>query len=98
MTLKSEIPNGTPDVTLAPHGIENFNQLVDLRCLSNGQTIRYSFDGYTFLTNLYNMSNYTNIKNGSIRAYLNGANICIDAGYQWKSKVITVIVEYTKTA
>lgn len=98
VTLKSEIPNGTPDVTLAPHGIENFNQLVDLRCLSNGQTIRYSFDGYTFLTNLYNMSNYTNIKNGSIRAYLNGANICIDAGYQWKSKVITVIVEYTKTA
>lgn len=98
VTIKSNIENGTPDITSAPHGIENFNQLIDLRCLANGQTIRYSFNGYTFLTNLYNMSSYANIKNGSIRAYLNGANICIDAGYQWKNKVITVIVEYTKTA
>lgn len=98
VTIKSNITSGTPDVTITPHGIENFDKLINMRCVVNGNSLKYSFNGYTYQINLYNMSSYNNIKNYAIRAYFNGDSIYVDAGSGWKNKVITVIIEYTKTA
>lgn len=98
VTIRSDINSGTPDVTYVAHGIENFDELVNLRCLANKNSMKYCFDGYTYLINLYNMTSYNNIKNYSIRAYVDSDYIYVDAGFGWKNNVITVIIEYIKTA
>ena len=98
MTIRSDIANGTPAITSIEHGIENFNQLVDLRCINNNSTMKTSIGAYgLFPTNLTTLSSWSNIKNYSIRPTVTNTKIMIDAGIQWKGTVITVIVEYTKT-
>ena len=98
MTIRSDIQNGTPAITSIEHGIENFNQLVDLRCINKSSSMKTSIGAYgLFPVNLTNLSSWNNIKNYSIRPTVTSNKIMIDAGIQWKGTVITVIVEYTKT-
>ena len=98
MTIRSDIQNGTPAITSIEHGIENFNQLVDLRCINNNSSMKTSICAYGLIpSNLTNLSSWSNIKNYSIRPTVTNTKIMIDAGIQWKGAVITVIVEYTKT-
>ena len=98
MTIRSDIANGTPAITSIEHGIENFNQLVDLRCINNNSSMKTSIGAYGLIpSNLTNLSSWSNIKNYSIRPTVTNTKIMIDAGIQWKGAVITVIVEYTKT-
>ena len=98
MTIRSDIQNGTPAITSIEHGIENFNQLVDLRCINKSFSMKTSIGAYgLFPVNLTNLSSWNNIKNYSIRPTVTNTKIMIDAGIQWKGAVITVIVEYTKT-
>ena len=98
MTIRSDIQNGTPIITSIEHGIENFNQLVDLRCINNNSSMKTSIGAYGLMpVNLTNLSSWTNIKNYSIRSAVTKTKIMIDAGVRWKGAVITVIVEYTKT-
>lgn len=98
MTIRSDIANGTPAITSIEHGIENFNQLVDLRCINKSSSMKTSIGAYgLFPVNLTNLSSWNNIKNYSIRPTVTSSKIMIDAGIQWKGAVITVIVEYTKT-
>ena len=99
MTIRSDIQNGTPAITSIEHGIENFNQLIDLRCINKSSTMKTSIGAYgLFPVNLYtSLNSLTNIKNYSIRPTVTNTKIMIDAGIQWKGAVITVIVEYTKT-
>ena len=98
MTIRSDIQNGTPAITSIEHGIENFNQLVDLRCINKSSSMKTSIGAYgLFPVNLTNLSSWNNIKNYSIRPTVTNTKIMIDAGIQWKGTVITVIVEYTKT-
>ena len=98
MTIRSDIQNGTPQITSIEHGIENFNELVDLRCINKSSTMKTSIGAYgLFPVNLTSLSSWNNIKNYSIRPTVTNTKIMIDAGIQWKGAVITVIVEYTKT-
>ena len=99
VTIRSDIQNGTPAITSIEHGIENFNQLVDLRCINNNSTMKTSIGAYgLFPVNLYtSLNSLSAIKNYSIRPTVTNTKIMIDAGIQWKGAVITVIVEYTKT-
>ena len=98
MTIRSDIQNGTPTITSIEHGIENFNELVDLRCINKSSSMKTSIGAYgLFPTNLTMLSSWNNIKNYSIRPTVTSSKIMIDAGIQWKGAVITVIVEYTKT-
>ena len=98
MTIRSDIQNGNPAITSIEHGIENFNQLVDLRCINNNSSMKTSIGAYGLIpSNLANLSSWNNIKNYSIRPTITSSKIMIDAGIQWKGAVITVIVEYTKT-
>ena len=91
--------NGTPVITSVEHGIENFYQLVDLRCINNSSTMKTSIGAYGLIpTNLTNLSSWNNIKNYSIRPTVTSNKIMIDAGIQWNKAVITVIIDYTKTA
>lgn len=91
--------NGTPVITSVEHGIENFYQLVDLRCINNSSTMKTSIGAYGLIpTNLTNLSSWNNIKNYSIRPTVTSSKIMIDAGIQWNKAVITVIIDYTKTA
>ena len=98
VTIRSDIQNGTPAITSIEHGIENFNQLVDLRCINNNSSMKTSISAYGLMpSNLTILSSWSNIKNYSIRPTVTSNKIMIDAGIQWKGAVITVIVEYTKT-
>ena len=98
VTIRSDIQNGTPAITSIEHGIENFNQLVDLRCINNNSSMKTSIGSYGLVpSNLTILSSWNNIKNYSIRPTITPSKIMIDAGIQWKGTVITVIVEYTKT-
>ena len=98
VTIRSDIQNGTPAITSIEHGIENFNQLVDLRCINNNSSMKTSIGSYGLVpSNLTILSSWNNIKNYSIRPTVTNTKIMIDAGIQWKGAVITVIVEYTKT-
>ena len=98
VTIRSDIQNGTPAITSIEHGIENFNQLVDLRCINNNSSMKTSIGSYGLMpSNLTILSSWNNIKNYSIRPTVTSNKIMIDAGIQWKGTVITVIVEYTKT-
>ena len=98
VTIRSDIQNGTPAITSIEHGIENFNQLVDLRCINNNSSMKTSIGAYGLMpSNLTILSSWSNIKNYSIRPTVTNTKIMIDAGIQWKGAVITVIVEYTKT-
>lgn len=98
VTIRSDIQNGTPAITSIEHGIENFNKLVDLRCINNNSSMKTSIGSYGLIpSNLTILSSWNNIKNYSIRPTITPSKIMIDAGIQWKGNVITVIVEYTKT-
>ena len=99
VTIKSDIPSGTPAITSIEHGIENFNDLVDLRCINKSSTMKTSIGAYGLMpVNLYtSLNSLSTIKNYSIRPTVTKTKIMIDAGIQWKGSVITVIVEYTKT-
>ena len=99
MKIKDNIPSGTPDITSIEHGIENFNDLVDLRCINKSSSMKTSIGAYgLFPVNLYtSLNSLSSIKSYSIRPTITKTKIMIDAGIQWKGAVITVIVEYTKT-
>ena len=98
VTISSKT-NGTPVITSVEHGIENFYQLVDLRCINNNSSMKTSIGAYGLIpSNLTNLSSWNNIKNYSIRPTVTSSKIMIDAGIQWNNAVITVIIEYTKTA
>lgn len=98
VTISSKT-NGTPVITSIEHGIENFYQLVDLRCINNSSTMKTSIGAYGLIpSNLTNLSSWNNIKNYSIRPTVTSDKIMIDAGIQWNKAVITVIIDYTKSA
>ena len=99
VTLKGNIASGSPEITSIEHGIENFNDLVDLRCIDKSSSMKTSIGAYgLFPVNLYtSLYNLNNIKNNSIRPTVTKTKIMIDAGSQWKGAIITVIIEYTKT-
>lgn len=95
----SSSTNGTPVISSIEHGIENFYQLVDLRCINNNSSMKTSIGAYGLTpTNLANLTSWNNIKNYSIRPTVTSSKIMIDAGSSWNKAVITVIIEYTKSS